>query len=67
MTNGEKAAVANRLRGKRRLKDPLSDLGMAKSGYEYAARALEREPTEAELAAEAAVVEAFEEAGGAYC
>ena len=66
LTNREKAAVVNRLRGEWRLKDLLSALGMAKSSYEYAARALEREPTEAELAAEAAVVEAFEEAGGAY-
>lgn len=66
LTNKEKAQVVNGLRDRWPLRELLMAIRMAKSSYEYAARALERGESESRAAARQAVIAAFEEAGGKY-
>ena len=66
LTNAEKAAMVEALRGKYKLREILPVVGMAKSSYEYARNAQLKGETEEHAAARKAVVEAFEASGGTY-
>lgn len=66
LANGEKAALAETLRGRWPLKDILEALGMAKSSYEYASHALERGESAAHAQARASVVASFDGSRGRY-
>ena len=66
LTNREKALLVDTLRGEWRLRELLEAVGMAKSSYEYAARAIGRGESAQRAAARQAVVAAFEENRGRY-
>ena len=66
LTNKEKAFLIDSLRDRRRLKDLLEAVGMAKSSYEYAAKAAGRGESADEARVRIAVARAFEDSGGAY-
>ena len=66
LTNREKALLVDTLRGRWKLRELLDAVAMAKSSYEYAARAMGRPETEGERAVREAVAAAFEESGGTY-
>lgn len=66
LTNREKALLVDALRSEWRLRELLEAVRMAKSSYEYAARAIERGESARRAAARRAVVDAFEENRGRY-
>jgi transposase InsO family protein len=66
LTNAEKAAMVEALRGNYKLCEILPVVGMAKSSYEYARNSQLKGETEEHAAARRAVVEAFEASGGTY-
>lgn len=66
LTNREKALLVGSLRGKWGLGELLAAAGMAKSSYEYAARAATRPDRVEDRVVRDAVVKAFNDNGGAY-
>ena len=66
LTNKEKATLVTMLRGRWKLRDLLAAVSMAKSSYEYAARALERPEGAALMAERGAIASSFSLSGGTY-